>query len=80
MDSDPTDWMRVVSVNLLGPMLAIKHSAPHMAAGGSIVITSSLNAVQPAAGMSAYCTSKAAAAMLAEVAAMELGPAASGST
>jgi len=53
-DADPADWMRVVSVNLLGPMLTIKHSAPLMAAGGSIIVTASLNAVQPAAGMSAY--------------------------
>jgi NAD(P)-dependent dehydrogenase (short-subunit alcohol dehydrogenase family) len=74
VDSDPTQWMRVQEVNLLGPMLTIKHSAPHMSAGGSIIVTASLNAVQAAAGMSAYCTSKAAAVMLTEVAAMELGP------
>lgn len=73
-DADPADWMKVIEVNLLGPMLTIKHAAPHMVDGGSIVVTASLNAVQAAAGMSAYCTSKAAAVMLAEVAAMELGP------
>lgn len=73
-DVDAADWMRVVEVNLLGPVLTIKHSARVMRDGGSIVITASLNAVQPAAGMSAYCCTKAAAAMLAQVAAMELGP------
>ena len=73
-DVDAADWMRVVEVNLLGPMLTIKHSAPRMTSGGSIVITASLNAIQPAPGMSAYCCTKAAAATLAEVAAMELGP------
>ena len=45
-----------------------------MSNGGSIILTASLNAVQPAAGMSAYCCSKAALAMLANVAAMEVGP------
>jgi len=73
-DIDAADWMRVVEVNLLGPVLTIKHAARRMRDGGSIVITASLNAIQPAPGMSAYCCTKAAAAMLAEVAAMELGP------
>lgn len=75
VDTDVAEWMRVVEINLLGPLLAIKHAAPHMPRGGSIVITASLNAVQPARGMSAYCASKAAVVMLANVAAMELGPA-----
>jgi NAD(P)-dependent dehydrogenase (short-subunit alcohol dehydrogenase family) len=73
-DVDVADWMRVVEVNLLGPVLTIKHAARRMRDGGSIVVTASLNAVQPAPGMSAYCCTKAAAAMLAQVAAMELGP------
>jgi NAD(P)-dependent dehydrogenase (short-subunit alcohol dehydrogenase family) len=73
-DSDAADWMRVMEVNLLGPMLTVKHAAPRMPENGSIIITASLNAVQPAAGMSAYCCSKAALAMLAQVAALELGP------
>jgi NAD(P)-dependent dehydrogenase (short-subunit alcohol dehydrogenase family) len=73
-DADAAEWMRVVEVNLLGPLLTIKHAARRMQDGGSIVLTASLNAVQPAAGMSAYCCTKAAVAMLAQVAAMELGP------
>jgi len=71
---DAAEWMRVVEVNLLGPVLTIKHAARRMADGGSIILTASLNAVQPAAGMSAYCCTKAAVAMLAQVTAMELGP------
>ena len=74
VDIDATDWMRTIEVNLLGPLLTTKHAAPVMRHGGSIIFTASLNAVQPAAGMSAYCASKAAVAMLAQVAAMELGP------
>jgi len=73
VDTDAADWMRVIEVNLLGPLLTVKHAARRMPGGGSIVMTASLNAVQPAAGMSAYCCSKAALAMLAEVAALELG-------
>jgi 3-oxoacyl-[acyl-carrier protein] reductase len=46
-----------------------------MRPGGSIVVTASLNAVQPGIGMGAYCSSKAAVAMLVQVAALELGPA-----
>jgi NAD(P)-dependent dehydrogenase (short-subunit alcohol dehydrogenase family) len=75
VDADPAEWMRVIEVNLLGPMLTIKHTAKHMGAGGAIVVTASLNAVQPGIGMSAYCASKAGVAMLTQVAAMELGPA-----
>jgi len=74
VDVDIAEWMRVVEVNLLGPLLTIKHAVPRMGHGGSIILTASLNAVQPARGMSAYCCSKAALAMLAEVAAMEVGP------
>jgi NAD(P)-dependent dehydrogenase (short-subunit alcohol dehydrogenase family) len=73
VDVDPAEWMRVIEVNLLGPLLTAKHAARQMHEGGSIVLTASLNAVQPAASMSAYCCSKAALAMLAQVAALELG-------
>jgi NAD(P)-dependent dehydrogenase (short-subunit alcohol dehydrogenase family) len=73
-DADAADWMRVIGVNLLGPLLTVKHAARRMHDGGSIILTASLNAVQPAVGMSAYCCSKAGLAMLAQVAALELGP------
>jgi NAD(P)-dependent dehydrogenase (short-subunit alcohol dehydrogenase family) len=73
-DTDVADWMRTIEVNLLGPLLTTKHAAKAMRSGGSIIYTASLNAVQAAVGMSAYCSSKAALAMLAQVAAMELGP------
>lgn len=70
-----SEWSRVLDVNLTGPFLLIKHAGPRMTGGGSIVVTASLNAVQPGIGMGAYCTSKAGVAMLVQVAAMELGPA-----
>ena len=73
-DLSVEEWDRVLAVNLTGPFLLIKHAGPRMAAGGSIVVTASLNAVQAGIGMGAYCTSKAGVKMLVEVAAMELGP------
>ena len=72
---DVDAWRRTVDLNLTGTMLTIKHAGRRMARGGSIVVTASLNAVQAGNGMGAYCTSKAGVAMLAQVAAIELGPA-----
>ena len=69
------EWNRVLAVNLTGPYLLIKHAAPRLPAGGSIVVTASLNAVQAGIGMGAYCASKAGVKLLVEVAAMELGSA-----
>jgi NAD(P)-dependent dehydrogenase (short-subunit alcohol dehydrogenase family) len=74
LDTDLVEWKRVLDVNLIGPLLTIKHGARRMRHGGSIVATSSLNAVQVSNGMSAYCASKAGLAMLVQVAALELGP------
>jgi NAD(P)-dependent dehydrogenase (short-subunit alcohol dehydrogenase family) len=74
VDTDVVEWKRVVDVNLIGPLLTIKHAARRMGRGGSIVATSSLNAVQASNGMSAYCATKAGLAMLVQVAALELGP------
>jgi NAD(P)-dependent dehydrogenase (short-subunit alcohol dehydrogenase family) len=73
-DLELSEWSRVLDINLTGPYLLIKHAAPHMTDGGSIVVTASLNAVQPGIGMGAYCVSKAGVAMLVQVAALELGP------
>jgi len=71
----PAEQFRdVVDVCLSGGFLVIKHAAPHMGSGGAIVSLTSLNARQPAIGMSAYCAAKAGLAMLTQVAALELGP------
>ena len=75
VDADAAEWARVLDVNLTGPFLTIKHAARRMTRGGAIVVTASLNGVQAGVGMGAYCSSKAGVAMLAQVAALELGPA-----
>ena len=66
-------WQEIIDLCLTGVFLTIKHAGRTMNDGGSIVNIASLNAIQPAEGMSAYCTAKAGVAMLTKVAAMELG-------
>ena len=67
-------FRRVVDVCLTGAFLVIQHAGRHIADGGSIISLSSLNARQPAIGMSAYCSAKAGLSMLTQVAALELAP------
>jgi 3-oxoacyl-[acyl-carrier protein] reductase len=64
----------VVDVCLNGAFLVIKHAGRHLGEGGALVSLTSLNARQPAIGMSAYCAAKAGLSMLTQVAALELGP------
>lgn len=87
VDQDVGDWRRILDLCLTGVFLTVKHAGRAMSAGrggsageaggagGSIVTMASLNAVQAANGLSAYCAAKAGVAMLTEVAALELGPA-----
>jgi NAD(P)-dependent dehydrogenase (short-subunit alcohol dehydrogenase family) len=70
------EFDRVLAINLRGVFLAVKHESKAMITAGkpgAIVNIASLNARQPAEGMVAYCSSKAAVTMLTQVAAMELG-------
>lgn len=73
-DLDAEQFRSVVDVCLTGAFLVIKHAGRHLGDGGSLVSLTSLNARQPAIGMSAYCAAKAGLSMLTEVAALELGP------
>src|SRR6478609_301240 len=69
----PVDQFRdVIDVCLTGAFIVAKHAGRNLRHGGSLVSISSLNARQPAAGMSAYCAAKAGLSMLTQVAAMEL--------
>lgn len=75
VDADASAWRTVVDVCLTGTMLGTKHAARRITApGGAILNIASLNATQPAEGMSAYCAAKAGVTMLTQVSAMELGP------
>ncbi len=73
-DMPVEDFRSVVDVCLNGSMIVMKHAGRHLREGGSLVSISSLNARQPAAGMSAYCAAKAGLSMLTQVAALEMGP------
>ena len=73
-DLDAEQFRSVIDVCLTGAFLVIKHAGRHLGAGGSLVSLTSLNARQPAIGMSAYCAAKAGLSMLTQVAALELGP------
>ena len=71
----PVDQFRsVVDVCLTGAFIVAKHAGQHLRDGGVLVSMTSLNARQPAAGMSAYCAAKAGLAMLTQVAALEMAP------
>ena len=75
---EPTEhWAAIVEVGLIAPFCCIRHEARQMASqhsGGSIINIVSINARQPAEGMSSYCSAKAGLEMLTRCAAMELGP------
>ncbi|MFM8563968.1 MAG: SDR family NAD(P)-dependent oxidoreductase [Acidimicrobiia bacterium] len=73
-EHDLADWRRIIDLCLVGVFVTLKATAPHVRRGGSVITISSLNAIQPSAGMSAYCAAKAGVAMLTRVAAMEMGP------
>jgi NAD(P)-dependent dehydrogenase (short-subunit alcohol dehydrogenase family) len=73
VDHDLDEWRDVVDLCLTGVFLTVKHAGRVMRDGGSIVTIASLNAVQPSAGMSAYCAAKAGVVAFSRVAAMELG-------
>ncbi len=73
-DMPVEQFREVVDVCLTGAFIVAKHAGQRLGAGGVLVSISSLNARQPAAGMSAYCAAKAGLSMLTQVAALELGP------
>jgi NAD(P)-dependent dehydrogenase (short-subunit alcohol dehydrogenase family) len=71
-DTTVEQFMRVLQVNLIGPFLAIKHTAPRMVAqgkGGAIVCTASVAGIRSAAGPTAYSASKAGVINLVQTAA-----------
>jgi len=67
------EWDRVNNTNLRGVFLAMKYQIPHMlkAGGGTIVVTSSSNALATQAKRSAYTASKRALVGLVQAAALD---------
>lgn len=76
MAIDPADWQSCFALNLSGPLHSLRAFAPAMAAagGGAIVVNTARSGIRGIAGLGLYSAAKAAATMLAVVAAQELGP------
>jgi NAD(P)-dependent dehydrogenase (short-subunit alcohol dehydrogenase family) len=65
---------QVLAVHVRGSFLVCKHSLPHLAAGASIVITSSVVGLTSAQGICAYATAKHALVGLMRTLAKEAAP------
>jgi NAD(P)-dependent dehydrogenase (short-subunit alcohol dehydrogenase family) len=72
---DSAEWMKVMTVNTLGPFLCAKHFSPHMKQKkcGRIINVASTSALKGVANMAHYVTSKGAVITLTRVLARELG-------
>jgi 3-oxoacyl-[acyl-carrier protein] reductase len=73
----PVDvWRRTIDVNLTGAFLCVQAAVPAMRrrGGGAIVITSSVSAVRPRPGISAYVASKSGVIGFARSVALDLAP------
>jgi 3alpha(or 20beta)-hydroxysteroid dehydrogenase len=74
VDTDPDRYLKVVTTNQVGALLAIRTCAPVMVAagGGSIVLNSSVLGINGHRNLGAYVSTKFAIRGLAKVAALEL--------
>jgi NAD(P)-dependent dehydrogenase (short-subunit alcohol dehydrogenase family) len=74
LETSEDDWNRILAVNLTGPFLCTKATAPLMRehGGGAIVNITSISAVRASTLRSAYGTSKAGLAHLTKQLAVEL--------
>lgn len=74
-ENEVDEWSQVLSINLIGTMLLIKHVAPHMQARrlGAIINTASVAGIRSGAGGNAYSASKAGVINLTMTAACDLG-------
>ena len=72
-DSDPAEWARNVTINLIGAYHAVRAVLPGMieAGGGTIVNVSSGAAIRSLEGWSCYCSAKAGLAMLTQAIMLE---------
>ncbi|MEM7324142.1 MAG: SDR family NAD(P)-dependent oxidoreductase [Actinomycetota bacterium] len=75
LDTDPTDWERVMHINVSSAFHLSRAAIPAMIrrGGGSIVNISSISAIRPT-GLTAYSTSKGAVIALTTSMAVDHGP------
>jgi 3(or 17)beta-hydroxysteroid dehydrogenase len=79
MDHSYDAWRQVLSVNLDGVFLGLRHAGPRIAAsnpdgGGSVINISSILGKVGMAGAAAYCASKGGVTLLTKAAALEWAP------
>ena len=76
LDLEPDTFDHVLRVNVTGAFLTARAAIPHLLEqGGAIVSISSVSALRAAPESLAYCSSKAALAMLTQCIALDHGPA-----
>ena len=68
------EWDRVLGVNLRGVFVGAQAARPHLRAGGSMVMLSSIAASQGFAARASYCASKSGVDGLVRSLSMEWGP------
>lgn len=75
-EATPEDYLKVISINQVGPYIGMRESFAAMkaAGGGSIINISSIDGLQSKNGLSAYSSSKWALRGLTKSAAIEFGP------
>ncbi len=71
---DMGEWDRVFAVNVRGVALAIKHAAPRLCAGGSIIAMGSIMSASGAPGQMLYTATKHAVLGIVRAASHDLGP------
>jgi NAD(P)-dependent dehydrogenase (short-subunit alcohol dehydrogenase family) len=76
VDRDFSQFEKVMALNLLGPLLGMKHAARHMAkrGGGSIINTCSTGGIFPGIGIPFYRAAKAGLLQVSKSLALELSP------
>ncbi|KFG70357.1 SDR family NAD(P)-dependent oxidoreductase [Microvirga sp. BSC39] len=71
----PAEWDRTINTNLRGTYLTVHYAVPHLKkAGGSIIVTASINGTRTftSAGATAYSATKAAQVAMTQMLAVEL--------
>jgi NAD(P)-dependent dehydrogenase (short-subunit alcohol dehydrogenase family) len=76
MDHSYDAWRQILSVNLDGVFLGLRHAGPRIAAagGGSVINISSILGKVGMGGAAAYCASKGGVTLLTKAAALEWAP------
>ncbi|MGH8979219.1 MAG: SDR family NAD(P)-dependent oxidoreductase [Acidimicrobiia bacterium] len=72
MDDDLRDFHRVMQVDLYGVLVGTQEAARHLAAGGSIINTTSIAGISPGIGFTNYRAAKAGVIHFSRCAAIEL--------